>query len=652
MKGKIFAIICLLHLASFLTLNAQWARTYGGSEDDYPSSILETSDGGYIVAGTTESFGDEIRNIWILKLALDGTIEWQKTYRGGEREYAYSIQQTSEGGYIIGGSVQLIGQGWFILVIKISPLGDIEWKQYYQDPNHDYPHPFTEEPTGSQGAELYSIQQTNDGGYIAVCNAWIHFDDEIAIWILKLSAAGEIEWEKIYGRSAIDDQVYSVKQTNDGGYIVAGHTESYGAGSSDILILKLALDGTIEWQKTYGGVESEKTNSILLTNDGGYIVAGHTESYGAGSSDVLILKLALDGTIEWQKTYGGNASDAANSIQKTFDGGYIVAGTSYSFVVGNWEFWILKLNILGAIEWQKTYGGGQIEEAKSIQQTIDGGYIVAGTTDTYGAGKRDYLILKLFSNGDISPACRFISDSNAEVFDTGITPLDSYLDTENFDIFQKKDITVSLQNSEAVVYSLCSGQHTLSITTSSGGTSEPPAGTYIYDHAVRTSINPNPDEGYIFIGWSGDVTSTDSLISITMDSDKSVKANFSENVIEKLFEDAKKAPCFIATAAFGSPLHPFVRTLQDFRDKYFMSSRAGRKLVSLYYKYSPRIAELITNHKVLRIVIRIWLIPFVALGYSMVHFGPVKTTMMLVLSIMPMFFFVWFYRRRNKHLDN
>ncbi|MCJ7580841.1 MAG: hypothetical protein MUP98_09950, partial [Candidatus Aminicenantes bacterium] len=186
------------------------------------------------------------------------------------------------------------------------------------------------------------------------------------------------------------------------------------------------------------------------------------------------------------------------------------------------------------------------------------------------------------------------------------------------------------------------------ISTSSGGTTIPQPGTYIYDYAENISINMNPDTGYNFIGWSGDVISTDLSISITMDSDKSVKANFSEHVLEKLFEDAKLAPCFIATAAFGSPLHPYVRTLQDFRDKYLMSNRPGRLFVNLYYKYSPRIAELITNHKALRTVVCIWLIPFVAFGYSMVHFGPVKSGIIFAFTFMPLFFFVWFYRRRSK----
>ena len=648
---RIIAITFLLIFVFSPTLYAQWARTYGGSEDDYPSSILQTNDRGYIIFGETESFGLGNRNIWILKFDMWGDIEWQKTYDMENNDHVYSIQQTSDGGYIIGGFAQLYSTGSYILALKISSFGEIEWKYHYSNPDNVHFDPISERPTGRRGAEVRSILESNDGGYIAVCNAWLLESSEKDIWIVKLSSNGDIEWKKIYGKNALDDQAYSIQQTIDGGYIVVGHTESYGAGSSDVLILKLAFDGTIEWQKAYGGNESERAYSISLTSGGGYIVVGQTGSFGAGSIDIWILKINSIGNVEWQKTYGGSQMDTAHSIQETLDGGYIVAGASHSFGAGDGAIWVQKLNILGVIEWQKTYGGDQNEEVSVVQRSFDGGYIVVGHTESYGAGNRDLMILNLFPNGDIGLPCEFTNDTNSEVFVTDITPEDSFFEPKDFEM-SIEDIEITARESNAVVYSLCSGQHTLSITTSSGGTSEPPPGTYIYDHAERTSISANPDDGYNFILWSGDVQSSDKSLSITMDSDKSAKANFSENIVADLIEEAKEAPCFIATAAFGSPLHPYVRTLQDFRDKYFLSSRAGRKLVKLYYKYSPHIAELITNHKALRTVVRIWLIPFVALGYSMVHFGPAKTTIMFALIFMPFFFLVWFYRRRNKQLYN
>jgi len=491
----------------------------------------------------------------------------------------------------------------------------------------------------------YSLKQTNDGGYIVAGAAYFSGSSSDAILILKLFNDGSVEWSKSY-RGNGDTLPHSIQQTRDGGYIIAG-TDSYGAGDLDIWILKLASDGSNEWQKTYGGGESDIAHSIQQTSDGGYIIAGQTRSFGAGQVDFWILKISLNGNIEWNNTYGGSLNENASCIQQANDGGYIVVGTTTSFGAGFKDFLILKLSTLGDIEWQKTYGGIQNEEGSFILQSVDGGYIVAGSSDGYGEGKRDFFILKLFSNGDINSSCIFISDSNVEVFNVDISPANTSV-TPDLPNILSMDLNTLPRESEAVVYSLCLGPHTLTISTTSGGTTVPEPGTYTYDHAEKIRVGSFPENGYIFFGWSGDAPSTDDLLSIAMDSDKSVKANYRENILDDVWEEVKKAPCFIATATFGSPFHPYVITLQDFRDEYLMSSKSGRKLVNLYYKYSPQIAKLITNHKVLRTVVHIWLVPFVAVGFSMVHFGPTKTTLMLILSIMPLFLFIRFYRRKDK----
>jgi len=612
MKGRILALILLFNFTSFLSLNAQWARTYGGSEDDYAYSIQQTSDGGYIVAGKTSSFGAGSGDVLVLKLSSDGSIEWQKTCGRDYSDEAHSIQQTNDGGYIVGGDIAI--RGWNIWVLKLSFNGSIEWQKSY---------------SGSVINRARSIQQTNDGGYIVAGytgeNIYV-----LDIWILKLSSDGTIEWQKTYGGSQ-PEEASSIQQTNDGGYIVAGQTESFGAGNVDILVLKFASDGTIEWQKTYGGSESEIAHSIQQTGDGGYIVAGETSSFGAGSGDILVLKLASDGTIEWQKTYGGNESEIARSIQQTSDGGYIVAGSGF------YDFLVLKLSSDGTIEWQKTYGRGYSDEAHSIQQTNDGGYIVAGVISSYGAGRRDFLILKLSSNGDIDPACRFVKESNAEVSDADIIPADTDITPEDTDI-APQDTDIAPQESDAVVYSLCSGEHTLSLSAGSGGTTVPQPGTYIYDHAARISIIAVPDDGYNFSEWSGDVSRTDASLSITMDSDKSINASFSIKVIEEeiddVWEEVNKSPCFIATAAYGSPLHPYVRILKDFRDKFLMSNKLGREFVELYYKYSPFAANLIAKHKVLKLIVQVNLLSLVIFSYSMVHLGPSATLFIFIFIVL------------------
>ncbi len=205
-------------------------------------------------------------------------------------------------------------------------------------------------------------------------------------------------WARTYGGDNTD-LALSSQTTPDGGFIVAGHTDSFGAGDWDFWILKLNSSGSIQWQKTYGGGGLDAGPSIQTTSDGGFIVAGTTDSFGAGGYDFLVLKLDSSGNIQWQKTYGANGDDSATSIQATSDGGFIVTGATDSFGAGLEDFWILRLDSSGNIVWQKTYGGSLEDVATSIQATSDGGFIVAGATDSFGAGSSDFWILKLDSTG-------------------------------------------------------------------------------------------------------------------------------------------------------------------------------------------------------------------------------------------------------------
>ncbi|MGD8536072.1 MAG: hypothetical protein PVF66_09520, partial [Candidatus Aminicenantes bacterium] len=450
MKRKIVAIIVLLYFTSFLSLNAQWARTYGGSGDDFAYSIQQTADGGYIVAGTTKSFDDvyyEDGDIWVLKLASDGTVEWQKTY-GKYDQYnedeVYSIQQTNDGGYIVVGHYSLSYDSW---ILKLSSSGDIEWQKVCE----------------GTAREIHSVQQVIDGGYtialgeISYYSSGYNYDS----YVLKLASDGAIEWQKTYGDYS-SDRSRSMQQTSDGGYIIAGGTHSFGAGSGDVWVLKLTSDGSVEWQKAYGGTWGEEASSIQQTADGGYIVAGEVQFTGVGSTDIWVFKLASDGSVEWQKTYGGESRERVYSIQQASDGGYIVAGETESFLVEDTDIWVFKLASDGSVEWQKTYGGSRKEEASSIQQTADGGYIMAGSTETYGAGKHDFFILKLSPNGDIDPACYLGNESNATVSDTSISPVDTDIIPEDA-AFTFEDTDVTPQDSEALVYSLCFGQRILNL---------------------------------------------------------------------------------------------------------------------------------------------------------------------------------------------
>jgi hypothetical protein len=427
-----YAIVPGITLANQLV----WNKTYGGSGLlDWGRCVQQTRDGGYIIAGNTNSSdGDNTdgnnggNDIWILKLNPDGTKEWDKTYGGSSSEFAYYIQQTIEGGYILA-STTTSSDGDItdgknghedIWILKLNPDGTKEWDKTYG---------------GSIGQSANYIQQTRDGGYIIAGTTYSSDGDvtdgnngEYDIWILKLNPDGTKEWDRTYGGSS-SDWAHFLQQTSDDAYIVAGRTNSSDGdisdgnnGEYDFWILKLNSDGTKKWDKTYGGSSSDWARCIQQTSDGGYVVTGLIQSSDGdntdgknGYMDFWILKLNPDGTKEWDKTYGSSGSEDASVIIQTSDGGYIVAGDTNSSGGditnannGGYDMWILKLNPDGTKQWDKTYGGSSGDGAYSIQQTSDGGYIIAGSTNSSDGditdgnnGGSDFWILKLNANGEI-----------------------------------------------------------------------------------------------------------------------------------------------------------------------------------------------------------------------------------------------------------
>ncbi len=645
MKKIFFISISLFIYTSFISLNAQWARTYGGDNIDIAHSIQQTSDGGYIVAGRSASFGNENPHFWLLKLSSTGDVEWQRSY-GSRNNEASSIQQTSDGGYIVAGRIYCIRdegsddewRDYDFWVLKLSSAGDIEWQNTYGDYDNEL---------------VSSIQQTSDGGYIVAgktyCirnegteDEWRDYD----FWVLKLSSVGDIEWQRTYGE--IENEIaHSIQQTSDGGYIVAGYKTSFSTewDDYDFWVLKLSSAGDVEWQRAYGGSDKEKAYSVQQTNDGGYIVAGYATSFGAGGDDYdfWVLKLSSAGDIEWQRACGGSEIDIARSIQQTGDGGYIVAGSTTPFSGAGAFFLLIKLSSAGDIEWQRTYGDSGNDEAYSIRQTIDGGYIVAGSTTSYGAGETDFLVLKLSTDGDIDSSCEILRSSNVSTLSTSVSPEDTNITPQDTDITPFATI-VTGQDTDAIIWQLCPAQnYTLNISSNVGGTTNPLPGNYTCTPSVRVTIKAISSDGYVFKSWTGEVPSdheNDNPLTVMMDDDKSIGASFSE-----IKEDG---PCFIATVAYGSSLHPYVKTLQDFRNKYLVSNKLGRELVALYYKYSPSLADLIIKHKALKVVVRINLFPLVVCSYSMIHFGPIVNAFFLAFIIILSIFFAISHREKLK----
>jgi len=331
------------------------------------------------------------------------SIAWQKCLGGAHEDGARSIHQTSDGGYIVAGYIDtasgdaIVNDGAW--VVKLNANGLIEREKRLGD-------------IGMNRA--YSIQQTDDGGYIVAGEGrWVGF------CVVKLDANLVIEWQKGLGGTGAN-QAKSIQQTSDGGYIVAGDINSNNAdasghhGSSDMWVVKLNADGEMMWQKCLGGTGSDCANSIRQTSDGGYIVAGESNSNNGdvtgnhGGRDMWVVKLFENGDIDWQKCLGGTGYDFASSVQQTSDGGYIVAGYTESNngdVTGNHgggDAWVVKLDAAGDIIWQRCVGGYAFDYAFSIQQTNDGGYVFAGeTASIYEGWAYKAWVVKLDAGGAI-----------------------------------------------------------------------------------------------------------------------------------------------------------------------------------------------------------------------------------------------------------
>lgn len=349
------------------------------------------------------------------------TIAWQKCLGGTLVDYAYASQQTSDGGYIITGYVgsndgDVSGNhssstdAW---VVKLSSLGVIQWQRCLGGLSQD---------------DGRSIKQTADGGYVLAGHT-LSVDGDVSgnnggqdIWIVKLSSLGVIEWQKCFGGNNSDNLAF-ISQTTDGGYIFTGFTASNNGdvsgnhGSGDVWVVKLSSLGVIQWQKCLGGSLIENYSFIQATSDGGYILCCESKSNDGnvsgnhGGKDAWVVKLSSLGVIEWQKSIGGFLDDSGRYIQQTTDGGYVLAGYTFSDngdVSGNHggnDVWAVKLSALGLIQWQKCIGGSGDEYGFAIDQTTDGGYVLTGYTmsndgDVSGNhGGNDAWVVKLSAQG-------------------------------------------------------------------------------------------------------------------------------------------------------------------------------------------------------------------------------------------------------------
>jgi hypothetical protein len=364
-----------------------WDWTYGGGNNESASSIIQTTDGGYAVAGSTDSEGAGESDSWVIKLDEQGKMVWDWTYEGSGYNSASSIIQTTDGGYAVAGSTDSKGAGesdsW---VIKLDEQGKVVWDWTYG---------------GSGFEQASSIIQTTDGGYAVAGSTDSKGAGQMDFWVIKLDEQGKMVWDWTYGGSGYD-MAFSLVQTTDGGYAVAGSIFSKGASEIDFWVIKLDEQGKMVWDRTYGGSGFEQAFSLIQTTGGGYAVAGSILSKDTGKMDFWVIKLDEQGKMVWDWTYGGGNNGQAFSLIQTTGGGYAVAGSTTSKGAGEMDFWLIKLDEQGKMVWDWTYGGSNNDQARSLIQTTDGGYAVAGWTTSKGAGEMDFWVIKLDENGNLN----------------------------------------------------------------------------------------------------------------------------------------------------------------------------------------------------------------------------------------------------------
>jgi hypothetical protein len=399
----------------------EWNNSFGGSDYEEGRSVQQTTDGGYIITGRTSSYGAGGYDVWLIKADSNGNKEWDITFGGENDDIGYSVQQTADGGYIITGYTHSFGAGGYdVWLIKTYSNGSMEWNQTFGETNYD---------------EGYCVQQTEDGGYIITGRSSSFSDGDHDLWLIKTDSNGNEEWNKTFG-GPLYDYGYSVKQTTDGGYIITGFC---GTGHFDVWLIKTDPIGNEEWSNIYGGVASDGGYSVQQTADGGYIVVGYTSSYSSGGSDAWLIKTDSKGDKEWDKTLGGTNSEVGFSVQQTVDEGYIITGQLFTYSTQKYEIWLIKTDSDGNIDWDQTFGVSDLNYGYFVEQTAEGGYIITGSTGSHSEGFDVWLIkIETENYPPYEPSEPIPEDNSIDVnIDTNIswTGGDPENDTTKYDVY-------------------------------------------------------------------------------------------------------------------------------------------------------------------------------------------------------------------------
>lgn len=372
---------------SFCSAQITFQKTFDFGGHDGAYYMKKTSDGGYILTGLSYTPAFDSSDIFLLKLDSSANVIWSRTFDIGTFDYAYTVNQTVDGGYLICGMTDILGNQYTdACVIKTDNQGQLIWSKQYG------------------GATLFygfSMQLSNDGGFVMTGLTFTVGGPSDLAFLMKCDSSGNLIWSKTFGGGGTHyDYARYINITSDGGYIIAGWKDVYGSNNnSDVYLIKVNVNGDTLWTKVFGGTTYDMVTYVAQTSDGGYVLTGQSNSYGS-SYDVYLVKTDSNGNPLWTKTYGGwTHDDAGVSLLSEPDGGYVIVGLTYSFGAGDADVYLLKTDSAGNLLWSKTFGSMGRDVGWSVTASNDGGYILVGFS--YGfSGDADVYVIKTDSSGN------------------------------------------------------------------------------------------------------------------------------------------------------------------------------------------------------------------------------------------------------------
>ena len=369
-------------------------KNYGGTQNERGYAVQQTSDGGYVIVGSSASYGAGGSDLWILKVDASGEFSWSKTYGGQGNDVGKDIVQTSDGGYIITGYTKSFSSGgdMDLWLIKTDANGESclyndggtctqnssKWVKSFGTSGNDYGN---------------SVQETSEGDFIVAGKS----GRIPSVFVVKTNSLGEKIWENLYGTGPGDRGQYIIER-QDLGFLIVGK-ENPNNADDNLCLINIDTDGSEVWHSLYGGGSSDGGNHVSEVSGGGFIIAGSTKSYGNGNwDDMWLVKTSTGGSMEWQKTYGGNYTEIGNYVHEKVSGGYIITGSTESIGQGLYDIWVVSTDYTGNEIYSQTFGGNMDDKALRGSKSDNGELLIIGYTSSFGNGGDDVLFIKIDPN--------------------------------------------------------------------------------------------------------------------------------------------------------------------------------------------------------------------------------------------------------------